>query len=156
MPGPAVCRNTTIWSKKWSSMFFCYGRLPLATWIQLVYYSAALSVLILALTLITASVQVFFRDMAQLVSILLQFGMWLVPIMWAPEMFDNFPPKVLPILKLNPIHYIVTGYRDSMIAGNWFFERPMQTVYYWVVTLVLLALGLRLFRKLRPHFSDVL
>jgi ABC transporter, permease protein len=32
----------------------------------------------------------------------------------------------------------------------------MQTVYYWVVTLVLLALGLRLFRKLRPHFSDVL
>ena len=138
------------------AMFFCRGRLPLATWIQLVYYSAALSVLILALTLITASVQVFFRDMAQLVSILLQFGMWLVPIMWAPEMFDNFPPKVLPILKLNPIHYIVTGYRDSMIAGNWFFERPMQTVYYWVVTLVLLALGLRLFRKLRPHFSDVL
>ena len=112
--------------------------------------------LILALTLITASVQVFFRDMAQLVSILLQFGMWLVPIMWAPEMFDSFPPKVLPILKLNPIHYIVTGYRDSMISGNWFFERPMQTVYYWVVTLVLLALGLRLFRKLRPHFSDVL
>ncbi len=62
----------------------------------------------------------------------------------------------MPILKLNPIHYIVSGYRDSMIAGNWFFERPMQSLYFWAVTLALLALGLRLFRKLRPHFSDVL
>ena len=50
----------------------------------------------------------------------------------------------------------MSGYRDSMIAGNWFFERPMQSLYFWAVTLALLALGLRLFRKLRPHFSDVL
>ena len=138
------------------AMFFCYGRLPLITWLQLAYYSAALSVLILALTLVTSAVQVFFRDMSQIVSICLQFGMWLVPIMWAPEMFPNFPEKLMPILKLNPIHYIVSGYRDSMIAGNWFFERPMQSLYFWAVTLALLALGLRLFRKLRPHFSDVL
>ena len=137
-------------------MFFCYGRLPMATWVQLLYYSFALSVNILAVTLFTTAINVFFKDMAQIVSICLQFGMWLIPIMWAPEMFPGFPARLQQLLKLNPVCYVVTGYRDSMLAGNWFWERPMQSVYYWVVTLLLLYIGLRVFRRLRPHFPDVL
>ena len=43
-----------------------------------------------------------------------------------------------------------------MLSGNWFWERPMLTIYYWAVTLLLLYIGLRVFRRLRPHFSDVL
>jgi len=138
------------------AMFFCYAKLPLSSWIQILYYSAALSVNILALTYFTAAVNVFFKDMAQIVNILLQFGMWLTPIMWDPAMFAHRPAWLEQILKINPIYYITTGYRDSMLAGHWFFERPMLTVYYWTVTIVLLLIGLRLFRKLRPHFSDVL
>ena len=138
------------------AMFFAYGRLPMATWIQIVYYSFALTVLILALTFLTSSVNVFFKDMAQIVNIVLQFGMWLTPIMWDPSMFPNRPAWLETVLKINPVYYIATGYRDSMLAGNWFWQRPGLTVYYWAVTLILLALGLGLFRKLRPHFPDVL
>ncbi len=139
------------------ALFFCYARLPLPTWIQIVYYSFALSVNILAMTYLTSAINVFFKDMAQIVSICLQFGMWLTPIMWAPEMFgEATAAKLETILKLNPIYYIVTGYRDSMLAGNYFWERPGLTIYYWVVTLVMLAIGTRVFEKLRPHFSDVL
>ena len=43
-----------------------------------------------------------------------------------------------------------------MLTGNWFWERPMLTVYFWGVTIVLMLLGLKVFKKLRPHFSDVL
>ena len=111
---------------------------------------------ILAVTLFTTAINVFFKDMAQIVGICLQFGMWLIPIMWAPEMFPGFPARLQQLLKLNPVYYVVTGYRDSMLAGNWFWERPMQSVYYWVVTLLLLYIGLRVFRRLRPHFPDVL
>ena len=100
--------------------------------------------------------QCVFKDMAQLVAICLQFGMWMIPIMWAPEMFQDFPPLLSKILKINPIYYIVIGYRDSLLSGNWFFERPMLTVYFWAFTLGLLWIGLRVFRRLRPHFSDVL
>lgn len=138
------------------AMFFCYGRLPMLTWVQIVYYSFALSALILAFTLITASINVFFKDMAQIVSIFLQFGMWLTPIMWDPNMFVNRPAILDQLLKINPVFYIVTGYRDSMLTGNWFFERPMLTIYYWAVVLLMLLFGLKVFRKLRPHFSDVL
>jgi len=138
------------------AMFFCYARLPMATWIQIVYYSFALSVNILALTYFTSAINVFFKDMSQIVSILLQFGMWLTPIMWDPNMFPNRPARLETILKINPIYYITTGYRDSMLSGNWFWQRPGLTVYYWCVTMLLLLIGLKVFRKMRPHFSDVL
>ena len=59
-------------------------------------------------------------------------------------------------LKLNPFYYIVAGYRDSILTGNWFWERPTLTVYFWGVTFILMFLGLKVFRKLRPHFSDVM
>ena len=137
-------------------MFLCYGRLPMLTWIQIVYYSFALSVLELAIIYITSAVNVFFRDMAQIVAIILQFGMWATPIMWDPGMFANIPNWVVTVLKINPVYYIVTGCREAMLAGTWFWERPGLTAYFWIFTLVLLTVGLRLFRKMRPHFSDVL
>lgn len=138
------------------AMFFGYGRLPMLSWVQIVYYSFALTVLTLALTFITSAVNVFFKDMAQIVNIALQFGMWLTPIMWDPSMFPNHPGWIDTVLKINPVYYVVTGYRDSMLAGNYFWQRPGLSIYFWVVTIILLILGSKLFNKLRPHFSDVL
>ena len=137
-------------------MTLCYGRLPMATWIQILYYSFAASVLALGIGYFTCAVNVFFKDMAQIVSICLQFGMWLVPIMYHESLFTGNAPWVLPLLKLNPFYYIVAGYRDSMLTGNWFWERPTLTLYYWAVTVVVFLVGLKVFKKLRPHFSDVL
>ena len=120
------------------------------------YYTFAASVLALGLGYFTASVNVFFKDMAQIVGICLQFGIWLSPIMYHESMFTDRMPWMEPIFKLNPFYYIVTGYKDSMITGNWFWERPKLTLYYWAFTLIVLLCGLKMFKKLRPHFSDVL
>ena len=43
-----------------------------------------------------------------------------------------------------------------MLTGNWFWERPTLTLYYWGVTRVVFLVGLKMFKRLRPHFSDVL
>lgn len=98
----------------------------------------------------------FFRDMAQIVGILMQFGMWLTPIMWAPEMFPNHSKWLEQVLKINPVYYIVNGYRDSLLTNNLFWQRPLNTIYFWAVTVLLLIANLRIYMKLRPHFSDVL
>ena len=137
-------------------VFFCYGIFPKAGWLQIAYYSFACSMLALGLSYITAAVHVFFKDMAQIVGICLQFGMWMVPIMWAPVMFPSMPSWLPVVLKLNPFYYIVAGYRDSMLTGNWLIERPLLGLYFWAVTASLLLIGLKVFKKLRPHFSDVL
>ena len=137
------------------AMALCYGHVPMATWIQVIYYTFAASMLALGIGYFTCAVNVFFKDMAQIVGICLQFGMWLVPIMYQETMFADIP-LVLTLLKFNPFYYIVAGYRDSILTGHWFFERPTMTVYFWAVTLVIFFVGLRVFKKLRPHFSDVL
>ena len=75
----------------------------------------------LALTYFTSAIQVFFKDMAQIVSICLQFGMWLTPIMYSEQLFLDKGLTMAPtILKLNPFYYIAAGYRDSMLTGDWF------------------------------------
>lgn len=137
-------------------MALCFGKLPMATWIQILYYSFAASMLALAFGYLTSAIHVFFKDMAQIVGICLQFGMWLSPIMYQETMFSADYPWIVTVLKLNPFYYIVAGYRDSILTGNWFWERPTLTVYFWVVTLVIGFAGLKVFKRLRPHFSDVL
>lgn len=137
-------------------MFFCYGRFPMATWVQILYYTFAASMLALGIGYFTCAINVFFKDMAQIVSICLQFGMWLTPIMYHESLFAQKAPWVVPVLKLNPFYYIVAGYRDSMLTGNYFWERPTLTVYFWVFTVVVFLIGLKVFKRLRPHFSDVL
>lgn len=126
------------------------------TWLQVIYYAFAASMLALAISYFTSAVTVFFKDMSQIVSICLQFGMWMVPIMWSVEMFPSVPSWLEQVLKINPVYYIVVGYRDSMLSGNWFWERPTLTLYFWGVTIVIMLAGLKIFKKLRPHFSDVL
>ena len=137
-------------------VFLISGYMPEPSWIQIIYYSFAAGVLSLGLGYLTSAVNVFFKDMSQIVSIALQFGMWLVPIMYWEGLFTADHPWMELVFKLNPFYYIVTGYRDSMLMGDFFFERPLNTLYFWGFALILCYVGLKVFMKLRPHFSDVL
>lgn len=137
-------------------VFVISGRFPKVSWLGIIYYSIADAFLVLGAGLITSSVNVFFRDMQNIVGIILQFGMWLAPIMYWEGMFTERHPWMIYAFKANPFYYIVAGYRDSMLTGNFFWERPWNTVYFWAFTAALLFAGIRIFRKLRPHFPDVL
>ena len=99
---------------------------------------------------------VFFRDLTQVINILLQIGVWLTPIMWIAEEMLADHQKLHLILKLNPVYYIVSGYRDAFIYKNWFWEHPLWTVYFWCFTVITFLFGSWIFRRLRVHFADVL
>ncbi|MBP5179820.1 MAG: ABC transporter permease, partial [Clostridiales bacterium] len=60
------------------------------------------------------------------------------------------------ILKLNPMFYIVQGYRDAMISGVWFTQRWMISLYFWAITILMYLLGTGIFKKLKGQFADVL
>ena len=60
------------------------------------------------------------------------------------------------LFKLNPMYYIVTGYRDAFVDKIYFWQRPYETLYFWMFCLVTLCIGAKIFKKLKPHFSDVL
>lgn len=132
-----------------------HGIYPTLKIIQLVYYLFAMSAFLTGITWITSSVQPFFPDISQIIGLIMQVLMWSVPILWSP-LTTSFSPIVLKILKLNPMYYIIVGYRDSFLGEAWFWNHPWQTLYFWVLTFILLLLGANIFKRLRPHFSDVL
>ncbi len=117
------------------------------------YYLFCLLVLSLGLSWLLSALFVFVRDVGQIVSVALQVGFWLTPIFWDIEMM---PAKVKLLLKLNPVYYIVQGYRDSFISGISFWQRPMYSLYFWCCTLGLFFIGALVFKRLKPQFSDVL
>jgi ABC-type polysaccharide/polyol phosphate export permease len=125
---------------------------PTLLCIQIVYYFLAMTVLVLGISWITATVNVFFKDTAQIVGVLLQFGLWGTPILWEVSMM---PERLQTAFKLNPMYYIVQGYRESVLYGVPFWHHPALTVYFWVVALTLFVLGAVFFRFLKPHFADV-
>ena len=137
-------------------IYMAYGYMPDLYWLQLIYYLICLIALIVGAVFITSSVVVFFTDLSPLISVVLQFTMWMTPIMWS---INNIPAtfgKVLAILKINPMYYIVQGYRDCLINKVWFFERGADSIRFWIITLLIIGAGFLLFKKLKPHFADVL
>jgi lipopolysaccharide transport system permease protein len=122
-------------------------------WLQGFYYFFSMGVLALGVGWITSSVNVFSRDTSQIVGVMLQFGFWATPIFWDLGML---PANVQPLLKLNPMFYIVQGYRDSFIYFVPFWQHWKMSLYYWGLTGSVFVLGAIIFLRLRPHFADVL
>lgn len=93
--------------------------------------------------------------MTQIINIFLQVGVWLTPIMWDLAMLEGHP-LLMKLFKFNPMYYIVSGYRDSMLGRTWLTAHWKWGIYFWGVTIVLFALGTLIFKRLKPHFADVL
>lgn len=121
--------------------------------VQIFYYLFCLIILLTGFTWITASLQPFFSDITQLIGLVMQVLMWGTPIMWS---INRLSPSLQFVLKLNPLYYIVEGYRDAFYNHVWFWEHPQLTLYFWGFTIILLIIGSTVYNKLKPHFSDVL
>lgn len=134
-------------------MLLIYGFTPSLYWLQSLYYLAATVLFVLGLSWFTSAVVVFLRDMGQLVAITLQFLFWVTPVFWSVTLL---PPRFQQLIKLNPVVYITQGYRESFVLKVWFWEHWLQTLYFWSLTGILLVVGAMVFRRLRPHFADVL
>lgn len=135
-------------------MLTLYGYPPDIHSIQVIYYVFATVTLLLGLSWLTSSLIIFLKDIGQIVSMVLQFAFWMTPLFWSAKIL---PPNIHNLLKLNPVYYLVQGYRETFIYKEWFWEKHyLWTIYFWSVTAFLFILGAIVFRRLRPHFADVL
>ena len=132
----------------------CYGCYPTIYTIQIIYYSFCTFILVLGLSYTTCAIVIFFRDLTQIISIVLQVGMWATPILWSISMLKTDNMKML--FKLNPLVYIVNGYRSAIYEEVWFWEHFYSSTYFWIFTISLFCIGTPIFRRMRAHFADVL
>jgi teichoic acid transport system permease protein len=136
-------------------LYACYGYYPDWYTLQIVYYLFCTFVLVLGICYMTSAIIGFFRDLSQIINILLQVGIWVTPIMWNMEGM-HMPDWLRMLFMLNPMYYIVNGFRDALISKVFFWERMTLTVYFWMIALLCLAAGSLIFKRLKVHFADVL
>lgn len=130
-----------------------YGCYPSIYTLQLIYYSFCMFLLVLGMSYLTCALVVFIRDLQQIINIALQIGMWATPIMWSIERLTD---NMKTLFKLNPLVYIVNGYRSAIYEKVWFWEHFYSSTYFWIFTISMFCIGTLVFRKMRVHFADVL
>lgn len=124
------------------------------TWSGLLYAIPIIATLYLfsvGLALLLSGVQVFVRDIEQILPTLFMFWFFLTPIIYAPELL---PDEIAQWIFLNPMTWWVEELRAAMFEGKiW----PDVSFVYMLLTggLALLA-GLAVFRRLSSHFEDFL
>ena len=86
-------------------------------------------------------------------AIVLQIGMWATPILWDLGMI-RWIYQVW--FKLNPITYIVNGFRSAIYGREWFWQHFYSSTYFWILVMGMFCVGSLVFRKLKVHFADVM
>lgn len=100
---------------------------------------------------LVASLGVFWRDIAQGITLVLMAWMYLTPIIY-PE--SIVPARYRPFINLNPFTALVRSYRRIFLEGaapDW-----PSLAYFTTVAVVLFVFGYWWFAKTRRNFADVI
>ena len=100
-----------------------------------------------------ASLHVYLRDTAQMLSVLLTFWFWLTPIMFTEDQFPKAAWSHL-LLRMNPMFYVVRAYRSVLLTSN--MPRPADFAVLTVTGCGVFILGGLFFRYMKRGFADVL
>lgn len=105
----------------------------------------------LALGICLGIVNVFLRDVGQIVPIILQFGFWLTPIVYVIGMI---PERFRFILYFNPMTGVVQAYQSILVFGKAPDFQPLA--YPLLFTLIMAALAARLYSQASEDMVDAL
>lgn len=114
-------------------------------------YMFLVSVFTIGIGWILSSLNVFLKDVTQVLGLLIMGLFFFTPIFYSPSRVSG---KALLILEINPMFHVVDGYRLALLGG---VIPPLWGFVYVAVTAFLtFAIGGMLFRKLKPAFAEVL
>ena len=128
-----------------------YGVWPGSGLLLIPYYLFALCALVSGPGLALAALNVFSRDVAQAVTVVMNIWFWTTPVVWPPETVSE---RFRWVLKYNPANYVISGYRDNLLTGTLVPPDAGQTLYFWTVVVLLLGLGWFIFMRLKASFVD--
>lgn len=114
-------------------------------------YMFLLGLLAVGIGWLVSSLQVYLRDTAQLLTVLMTLWFWMTPI-FIDE--DLIPPQLRFLVRYNPLASVVRGYRDRLLTWHEPAWGDLAILTFWGVT-VFIAGGL-FFRHLKRGFADVL
>lgn len=103
------------------------------------------------LALFFSALQVFIRDVSQILPPLMTFWFFTTPILYSSSLL---PEQFATLMKFNPMSWYVERLRDFLLLGNYDLS-PYDAVVP-VLTVIVFWAALRFFRKFSAHFEDFL
>lgn len=117
------------------------------TWVMLPLYIVALSIFTLGCSLLFATANVYYRDVAHIVQILMNIWFYLTPILYT---IDQFPARFRWLFKLNPIIFVLNDFRLSVYWGM--LPTPYSILSAFLCAGLAFLIGYAFFRRHQSEF----
>ncbi|MEI6544048.1 MAG: ABC transporter permease [Methylococcales bacterium] len=132
-------------------IFGVLGHLPSNALIWLPGLIALNVALALGLGLVLGVLNVFMRDIGQIVPVIMQFLYWFTPIVYMPSII---PEQYQSLLIYNPMIPIITGYQSILLYNREPEWAGISIIA--VIAIMLMAFALLIFRKASSEMVDQL
>lgn len=127
------------------------GYFPGVVFVALIPVLAIQTLFSLGLGVTLGVLNVFFRDVGQFFTVVLQFWFWLTPVVYPASIL---PQKMQTVLQYNPMTILITSYQQILVNGVWPNWHTLWPVA--LVAVLLCAWGLKLFREHAGEMVDEL
>lgn len=125
-------------------------------YLQLFYFLFAALCLMFAISLITSTISTIIRDAHLLLNSTFRMMFYVSGVLWPITRLSDFP-ALLKIMQLNPLFYLIEGYRSALFGVDWYFITHWEnTLIFWGMVIVIFIIGSILHVKFRRHFIDYL
>ena len=122
-------------------------------WLQTIYFFLCMVIFLMAFALAASAVGAVVKDFSRLLAPIIRLLFYVSSVILS---LDGMSPKMQTLLKINPLTYIIMGYRNSLLYGVGFWEMRWHSLCFWVVTLLLLLIGCTLHMRTRERYVDLL
>lgn len=124
-----------------------------------------LYLLALGVALLLSTLYVYFRDIAHIWEVLMQAMFYATPIIYPISMIAERAPDFAwasKIIMLNPITQVIMDIRHNLLSPEYvptvwtYVKNPVICIFPYGATIIILALGVYVFRKYSARFAEVL
>lgn len=132
-------------------IFALLGQSPNMQMLWLIPLTFAVVILAMGIGLVVGVLNVFVRDIGQVIPILLQVWFWFTPVVYPASII---PDDLKGALDINPMYSIVGAYHDVLVYGR--SPDMQQVVITTIISIGLMLLGLFMFRRAASEMVDAL
>ena len=136
-------------------MFYIIFKVPFTIYIvQLPIYMLLTFVFLNLWSFFVSSLIVFSKDLMHLIRSFMTALFWLSGVIF--NVGNISIPAIKIFLSINPVTFLVNGYRNCFITQRWIFQDLKELGAFCIILIILGILGLYSYRKLRKEIPDVL
>lgn len=131
------------------------GIIPTIYWFQAIYYWLAMFVFIYFLALLNSTLTITFHDYHQVLAPIMRLLFWFSGVVWSLDEMEVIPRWFVRAMDLNPFSYIITGFRNAFLSGEFFWQHWETTIFFWLFVMLIAIVSTHLHLKLRAKFIDL-